>query len=219
MAKALSDDLRVRVLKASPKGRSSRHAAARFGLGNSTAIRWIVRASQGERTARPQNWRRGSSLDVHEAFIVGLIEERRDITLHEMEVRLLAERSVSIRRSVLRALPCGWGWMFKKGRPCTGVEAPVILKRRQDWFEVQPELDPQRLVFIDEPDLSTKMTRLRGLALRGKRCRAGVPRGQWKTATLAGGLCLEGMTAPSLTAAPWTARSSSPMSSRCWSRC
>ena len=39
MAQALSDDLRSRVLKASAAGMSARLAAARFGIGISTAIR------------------------------------------------------------------------------------------------------------------------------------------------------------------------------------
>lgn len=93
MARALSDDLRVRVVKASSDGLSARQAAARFGVGISTAIRWIARARTGELTARPQGRRRGSSLDAHEAFIVALIEERRDITLHEMATQLLAEQA------------------------------------------------------------------------------------------------------------------------------
>jgi transposase len=117
MARALSDDLRVRVLKASTEGLPARQAAARFGVGISTAIRWIARARQGERTARPQGRRRGSSLDAHEAFIVGLMEERRDITLNEMAARLLAERAISIRRSALSAWLRGRGWTFKKSPP------------------------------------------------------------------------------------------------------
>lgn len=124
MAQALSDDLRMRVLKASTDGLSARQAAARFGGGVSTAIRWGARARTGERTARSQGWRRGSSLDAHEAFIVGLIEQRRDITLHEMAARLLAEHSVAIRRSALSAWLRGRGWTFKKVRPCTGARAP-----------------------------------------------------------------------------------------------
>jgi len=75
-------------------------------------------------------------------------------------------------------------------------EREDILKRRQDWFDGQPGLDPQRLVFIDETCLSTKMARLRGRALRGERCRAGVPHGHWKTTTFTAGLRLTGMTAP-----------------------
>lgn len=70
------------------------------------------------------------------------------------------------------------------------------MKRRQDWFDGQPDLDPARLVFIDETGLSTKMARLRGRAKRGERCRAGVPHGHWKTTTFTGALRLTGMTAP-----------------------
>ncbi len=117
MARALSDDLRMRVLKSSADGLSARQAAARFGVGVSTAIRWVARARAGERTARPQGRRRGSRLDAHEAFIVGLIEERRDITLHEMAARLLAEHTVAIRRSALSAWLRGRGWTFKKSLP------------------------------------------------------------------------------------------------------
>lgn len=42
------------------------------------------------------------------------------------------------------------------------------------------------------------MARLRRRALRGERCRAGVPHGHWKTTTFTGGLRLTGMTAPSV---------------------
>ena len=71
-----------------------------------------------------------------------------------------------------------------------------MLARRHDWFEEQPELDPEKLVFIDETGASTKMARLRGRALRGERCRASVPHGHWKTTTFTGALRLSGMTAP-----------------------
>jgi len=70
------------------------------------------------------------------------------------------------------------------------------VKRRRAWFDGQLFLDPRRLVFIDETGLSTKMARLRGRALRGERCRAGVPHGHWKTTTFTGALRLTGMTAP-----------------------
>lgn len=87
MARALSDDLRGRVLRASTEGASARQAAARFRVGISTAIRWIARALPGETTAQVQGRRRTSRLDAHDAFIVGLIEERRDVTLNEMMAR------------------------------------------------------------------------------------------------------------------------------------
>ena len=74
--------------------------------------------------------------------------------------------------------------------------------RRQAWRATQPELDPRRLVFIDETGASTKMARLRGRSLRGTRCLAAIPHGHWKTTTFVGGLRLGGMTAPTVLDGP-----------------
>jgi len=70
------------------------------------------------------------------------------------------------------------------------------LKRRLDWFDEQIDLDPQRLVFIDETWASTNMSRLRGRAPRGERLRAAIPHGHWKTTTFVAGLRFNGMVAP-----------------------
>ena len=70
------------------------------------------------------------------------------------------------------------------------------MRRRRAWFELQSELDPDRLVFIDETGTSTKMARRCGRSPRGERCRAPVPHGHWKTTTFVGALRTCGMTAP-----------------------
>jgi transposase len=69
------------------------------------------------------------------------------------------------------------------------------VKRRQEWFEGQIELDPERLVFIDETWASTNMARLHGRAPKGERLRAGIPQGHWKTTTFVAGLRLTGLMA------------------------
>jgi len=38
----------------------------------------------------------------------------------------------------------------KKTAHAAEQERPDVLKRRQDWFDSQTDLDPERLVFIDE---------------------------------------------------------------------
>jgi len=70
------------------------------------------------------------------------------------------------------------------------------VRRREAWFESQPDLEPERLVFIDETGADTKMARRRGRSQRGERCRASVPHGHWKMTTFTGALRLNGMTAP-----------------------
>jgi transposase len=118
MARAYGDDLRMRVLNAAAAGASARSAAARFGVGVSTALLWIRRARQdGERTARRQGKPRGSRLDAHEAFVLAMIEANKDITLNEMAMRLSAEQDVRVGRSTLSDWLRGRGWTFKKSPP------------------------------------------------------------------------------------------------------
>ncbi|WP_234851086.1 transposase, partial [Sinorhizobium meliloti] len=114
MARALSDDLRHRVLAASAGGMSARSAAARLGIGISTAIAWIASARQGQVSAAKQGRPGGSRLDDHEAFIIGMIEASKDITLNEMVLRLEEDRSVSIGRSTLDVWLRKRGFTFKK---------------------------------------------------------------------------------------------------------
>ena len=71
-----------------------------------------------------------------------------------------------------------------------------VAKARRAWFEEQPDLDPERLIFIDETWLNTKMARLRGRAPRGERLRASLPHGHWKTTTFVAGLRVGGIDAP-----------------------
>jgi transposase len=67
-------------------------------------------------------------------------------------------------------------------------------------------LEPQRLVFLDETGTTTKMTRLRGRCLKGKRLRSKAPFGHWKTQTFVAGLRCGALTAPFVIDAPMNRR-------------
>jgi transposase len=71
-----------------------------------------------------------------------------------------------------------------------------VAARRRLWRAAQPFVDPERLVFLDETGVNTKMTRLYGWAPVGERCRDSAPFGHWKTMTFVAGLRLSGLTAP-----------------------
>jgi transposase len=84
----------------------------------------------------------------------------------------------------------------KKTAHAAEQNRPDVLTRRWEWFEAQLDLEPERLVFIDETWASTKMARTRGRALRGERLRAAIPYAHWKTTTFVAGLRATGMVAP-----------------------
>lgn len=68
--------------------------------------------------------------------------------------------------------------------------------RRTHWHAMMPELEPRRLVFLDETWAKTNMARLRGRALQGQRLIEAVPHGHWKTTTVLMGLRVDGPVAP-----------------------
>jgi hypothetical protein len=90
----------------------------------------------------------------------------------------------------------------KRSAHASEQERPDVLKRRRDWFDAQPDLDPARLVFIDETWASTNMARRKGRCRRGERLRMSVPHGHWKTTTFVGALTLDGFIAPFLLDGP-----------------
>lgn len=93
-------------------------------------------------------------------------------------------------------------------------ERPDVAARRCAWFKAQPDLDPERLVFIDEAGASTRKARLRVRAKRGMRCRSPIPHGHWKTTTFTDALRRTEMTIPMVLDGPMTGDGSPPMPSR-----
>ena len=71
-----------------------------------------------------------------------------------------------------------------------------MARKRERWKRHQGQLDPRRLVFIDETWAKTNMTRTHGRCARGQRLVAKVPHGHWKTLTFLAALRHDGITAP-----------------------
>ena len=95
MSKALSVDLRVRVLAAVAGGLTHRQAGERFGVSAASVSRWRKRErEQGD--ARPRALggdRRSGRIEAHGAAIFAVLDETKDITLEELR-RQLAEKGL-----------------------------------------------------------------------------------------------------------------------------
>jgi hypothetical protein len=65
---------------------------------------------------------------------------------------------------------------------------PDVARERERWKTYQARIDPKRLVFLDETWVKTNMVPLRGWGQKGRRIKALVPHGDWKTMTFVAAL-------------------------------
>lgn len=123
MTKALSIDLRERVVAVIDDGLSRRQAAARFGVSVSSAIRWHALARRtGTATPRRQGGdRRSGRIEAHADVILGAVAKQPDITLAELRERL-AGHGVSVGIATL--------WRFFARRKITLKKSPGMQRSR-----------------------------------------------------------------------------------------
>lgn len=191
-------DLRSRLLAAVDGGLSCRAAAFRFGVAPSTAIRWQAqRRETGDCAPKPQGGdMRSRPVEERVADILAMWEARKDISLEELRAGL-AEIGLIVSVAGLHRFFVRRGDdAQKKTGHAIEQDRPDILKQRREWFEGQTDLEPERLVFIDETWAATNMTRSHGRSPKGERLRMGFPHGHRKTTTLVAGLRMTGMVAP-----------------------
>ena len=170
-----------------------------FGIAPSTAIKW-VRAWRLTGSYRPRAQggdRRSHRIEARAETVLALVEETPDMTLAEIAAHLESEHGLRVSQSTVWRFFHRRGITFKKTAHASEQQRPDVLRAPASLVrEPSPNLDPDRLVFVDETGASTKMARRSGRALRGHRCRAPVSHGHWKTTTFVGALRLSGMTAP-----------------------
>ena len=112
MARALSCDLRQRVVEAINQGLSRRQAAARFGVSPSSAIRWAqLSRTTGDVAPKTQGGdRRSGRIEDQADVILEQVARTPDITLGELRATL-GERGVSVGTTSL--------WRFFQRRRMT----------------------------------------------------------------------------------------------------
>lgn len=117
MAKALSNDLRVRLIGAiESQGMSCHAAAARFGVAPSTAVKLMQHwRKNGASEPRPQGGdRRSERIELYASEILSLIAKARDITLTEIASHLLVAHGERFATSTIWRCLDRHGQTFKK---------------------------------------------------------------------------------------------------------
>ena len=117
MGAALSLDLRRRVIAAIEAGTSCRQAAARFGVGVATPIRWQAQLRrEGDIAAKRMGGDRTSHrIEAHAALILKTCEARPQVFLRELR-DLLREHGVQTSISGLARFFIRHGITRKKGQ-------------------------------------------------------------------------------------------------------
>ena len=92
MSKALSVDLRERVVRAVSEGASCRRVAMRFGVSASSAVRWCARLRETGSVVPGAlgGDRRSRRIEAHAALILQEVERTPDMTLAELKAALSA---------------------------------------------------------------------------------------------------------------------------------
>src|SRR5262245_28325778 len=113
-----SNDLRVRVIQVVEGGAAARAAARQFVIGDATAIRWVKRWREtGSFEAKSNKGQSRSPLKKHEEWLLDLIEQEADLTLEEIQRRLLEERQQKAGIGSVWRFFDRHGISFKKKRP------------------------------------------------------------------------------------------------------
>ncbi|MFZ2101206.1 MAG: IS630 family transposase [Oricola sp.] len=196
MTAPLSNDLRERVVGAIEAGESCRSVAARFGVAVSSAVKWSQRyRATGSVAPGKMGGHRKRILEPHRAFIVERINQTSHLTLHGLKDELAA-RGVKVSHDTVWKFLRREGLRFKKTLFALEQARADIARRRRRWRSFQADLDPRRLVFIDETWIKTNMAPLRGWGQKGRRLRGFAPHGHWRTLTFLGALRCDRLTAP-----------------------
>jgi transposase len=114
---ALSEDLRERVVEAVVVDGLSRNAAAKlFKVSIASAVRWVKQfETTGDVSPRPSGGdRRSGRIEAHHDYLMGLIRRTPDITMLEIQERLIRNCGERFSVSVLWRFFDRHGVTFKK---------------------------------------------------------------------------------------------------------
>ena len=114
---ALSDDLRTRVVEAVVVDGLSRNAAAKlFKVSIASAVRWVKQfETTGDISSKPSGGdHRSGRIEAHHDYLMGLIRRRPDITMLEIQERLVNNCGERFSVSVLWRFFDRHGVTYKK---------------------------------------------------------------------------------------------------------
>jgi transposase len=115
MPHALSNDLRVRVVRFVEAGHSCHEASRHFGTSVSFVVNLMALYREtGSVEHRAMGGKRHGKLDAAEAFLLASVKRSHDITMPEFAAILLTEKGIEVSPQSLSRWLINKGFSFKK---------------------------------------------------------------------------------------------------------
>jgi transposase len=125
MGKAISTDLRLRLVRGVERGHSRRAVAAQFEVSPATAVRVQKRYEETgsvmpSRQGRPKN---SGKLAPYSGFLIAAVAAQPDITMPALAARLEAAHGVTVDPSNISKFLRRLGFSYKKNPAGLGTRA------------------------------------------------------------------------------------------------
>jgi len=188
-------DLRERVAAVVDDDEESIRETARiFRVSTSFIVRLFQRRrATGTLEPKPHGGGRTPALGPSDRErLAQLIQEQPDATLKQLKQRGGFTCSL---KTLWYALKRQGLTLKKKSLHASERDRPDVQKKRRSFRRQVSQIDPKRLVFVDETGVTTAMTPTRAWAPRGERAVASAP-ASWETVTVIAALGLDGVRAP-----------------------
>ena len=192
-------DLRARVVATFRSGMSRFETARLFKVSESSVQRWArLDLEQGDLAAQPMGGNRPFALAGERGRILERLAQQPDLPLRALLAEL-HDRGLKVSYFAVWNIVDRAGLSYKKkSLHASEQDRPNVARRRLHWQQRQDQIDPKRLVFIDETWAKTNMPPIRGRCPVGQRLVAKVPHGHRKTLTFVAALRCDGICAPCL---------------------
>jgi DDE superfamily endonuclease len=186
MGKPYSQDLRERVIAADDTGTGAYVAAPPFQVSVSYIYKALIRRRNIDKTGAATDMARRYGRCPRDQRLVSSVPWG-----HWKTTTFVAALRVGQVAAQVSQTPAQ-----KKLERAAEQDRSDVAQARDEWRASQRELNPERLVFIDETGAATDMARRYGRCPRGQRLVSSVPWGHWKTTTFVAALRVGQVAAP-----------------------
>ncbi len=193
MRKTIPNDLRRRIIHAYESGLTKTYEATAemFSVGRATVNR-LLRRKRETGDIKPKE--RGGDLRrvMDLVWVKKYVTKNSDARLRDIADAWLAETGTSVSLSAVWYAMHTIGWTHKKKTPiAVERQKSEVITKRQEFLKIQQDLDPAKLVFLDESGFRLGSEVRYGWSPRGEDA-CGKYTGKWETMTMIGAIALDG---------------------------